>query len=138
VPASSQFLIIVPNPAAAADWAYTVPAGYASGLILISASALLTCSATVANRQPALQCRSPNNTVLSAGINGALTASQLARYLFGMGLPALGAPVNSAVSPSTYPLPQGLYVPPGGTIQVVTAGLAAGDQWSDIVLGVAQ
>ncbi len=134
-------IVVVPKPAAAADWAYTIPTTYGSGVILISVSALFTTSGTVANRIPNLTLLngpSGAGTILSAGIAGALTATQSARYLWGMGLPALAAPVNSATTPSTFPVPQGIMVPPGGIIASITAAIAAGDQWSDIVLVLAQ
>lgn len=135
--ASSSQIIIVPRPAAGADWAYTVPAGY--GLLpffVICVSALLTDSGSAGNRQPTLQIldRPGGVPIGTFGINAALIVSQSARYVWGSGLPAAAAPVNSTSSPSTFPLPQGLIVPGGGVVQVVTTGLLAGDQWSDIVL----
>jgi hypothetical protein len=137
MPATTSAYLVVANPAAAADWAYTVsPTQFPNGLIIVSVSALLTCSATVANRIPMLNVSGGANRVGIFGINAALTASQVARYVFGSGLPAAAAPVNSASAPSTFPLPVGLFVPAGGSIATVTAAIASGDQWSDIVLGV--
>lgn len=132
--AASTQLIIVPRPAAGADWAYVVPAGF--GLYVVCVSALLVDSGSAGNRQPTLQLldRPGGVPIGSFGINSPLIVSQSARYVWGAGLPAAAAPVNSTTSPSTFPLPQGILVPGGGVIQVVTSGLLAGDQWSDIAL----
>jgi hypothetical protein len=133
--ASTQFVVVVANPASATDWSYTNTTG--NPLLLQTVSALFTASANVASRQPSLFISTPANRVGVFGVNATIVASQVARYVFGAGLPAAAAVVNSpgGVSPTTYPLPTTVYVPPNGQVFVVTAAIAAGDQWSDIVLG---
>jgi hypothetical protein len=133
--ASTQLVVVVANPATATDWSYTNNTG--NPLLLVTVSALFTASANVASRQPSLFISTPGNRVGVFGVNSTLTASQVARYVFGAGLPASAAVVNSpgGVSPTTYPIPWNLFVPVGGLVYVVTAAIAAGDQWSDIVLG---
>lgn len=123
--------IVTPgNPAAAADFAVPVPAGQI--WTVRSVTATLTASATVANRVPALQLLSPSAAIIARSpSDGNQTAGQTTIYTWAPGAPLSGAPPATVTSP----IPS-VALAPGSSINSITAGLSAGDQWSSIVLDV--
>lgn len=122
----------VANPAAAADWTYTVPAGVQQ--TLLSVRAVLTTSATVANRIPVLRITSPTGQIIAdVAALAAQTATTTVTYVW-----MAGAPSNNVNNVQQMALPTGLRLMPGSTIQVITSGLSAGDQWSAIVITTTQ
>lgn len=122
----------VANPAAGADWAYTVPAGVQQ--TLISVRAVLTTSATVANRFPVLRITSPTAQILAdVSALAAETATSTVTYVW-----MAGAPANNVNNVQQMALPTGLRLLPGSTIQTITSGIQAGDQWSAITITYTQ
>lgn len=122
----------VANPAAGADWTYTVPAGVQ--LTLISVRAVLTTSAAVANRVPLLRVTNPTaQIILDAGSPTTQAASLTYTYSWGAGAQSAASPPSIQIG-----IPQGLRVAAGATIQTVTAGIQAADQWSAITISSTQ
>lgn len=116
----------VANPAAGADWTYTVPAGLQQ--TLISVRAVLTTSAAVANRFPVLRITSPTGQILAdVSALAAETASSTVTYVW-----MAGAPANNVNNVQQMSLPSGLRLLGSSTIQTITSGIQAGDQWSAI------
>lgn len=117
------------NPAAGADWA----SAQGATRQLISVFAQLVTSATVANRLPALQVvDAAAHVVLKLPAAAVQAAGATETYVWGVSLP-----FSSANNQNLTPLPGGLVVANGWSIQTVTAALQAGDQWSAIVLAFA-
>lgn len=122
----------VSNPAAGADWTYTVPAGLQQ--TLISVRAVLTTSATVANRFPVLRITSPTGQILAdVSALAAQTAGTTITYVW-----MAGAPANNVNNVQQMALPSGLRLLGGSTIQTITSGIQAGDQWSAITITYTQ
>lgn len=121
----------VPQPAAGADWSFTIPGGSVMHVRAIRAA--LVTSAVVANRRPVLTITDGNDTVAEVSVASSFTATQTASqsWLINVGaqLAGLGGNGNYA------PLPD-LWLPAGSVVSVVTAGIDAGDQWSAIRLWV--
>lgn len=122
----------VANPAAGADWTYPVPAGVQQ--TLISVRAVLTTSAAVANRFPVLRITSPTGQILAdVSALAAQTASTTVTYVW-----MAGAPANNVNNVQQMTLPNGLRLLGGSTMQTITSGIAAGDQWSAITITYTQ
>ena len=119
----------VAQPAAGADWTWTVPSSTAYQIQSIRAQ--LVTSSTVAARQPLLKILDlSGNVVLEAPATGTQAASLTQDYDWTAGAPS--AAVSDGVVVTE--LPQGLILEAGWTVQTVTAALQAGDQWSLIVV----
>ena len=118
---------VVSNPAAGADWTFTVPAGQT--LALESVTALLTTSVTVANRVPTLVVKDNLGRIVAEVVSPNAQAASLAdEWVWAPGVVAAAGP------PIVTPIPPGLELAGGWTIGTVTAGLQVGDQWSAIVI----
>jgi hypothetical protein len=129
------FLRAVPiaNPAAGADWSAAVPTPYSWRLI--SASALLTTAAGGGNRTVRGLLQDGLLNILWQGCAQTVHAGGLAvQYSFG----CVGYSVPAVVTTGYVALPCGVNLPAGFRFGVSTAGLAAGDQWSNIYLLVEQ
>jgi hypothetical protein len=119
----------VANPAAGADWNFQTNAIERSRIIAIRAQ--LAASATVANRTPAIRVRDAAGDVMFiAGNNNNQVASATQGYSYGQGVP-LG---QSSATEFFAPLPDNLVIAGGQQIGSITAGIQAGDQWSNIWL----
>jgi hypothetical protein len=118
--------VAVGNPAAGADWTYTVPAGLRQRFI--GAVAQLTASAAVANRTVILVLDDGTNTLASATSPVPQTASQAIVYEAG------NWPYSQSVAGvSTYlTFPPGIVLMGGSRVRVSTVNLQAADQWSVI------
>jgi len=124
--------IVVPNPAAGADWTQTVPAG--TEWIIRSVTGILTNAVAVANRVATLEARDGAGVVLfQADINQTLVAGNVYNLSW---FP--GALVAAAANVDNGGMPQECRLPAGFVIRTVTAGLQAADQWSAIALLVEQ
>ena len=126
-----------PNPATGSDWTYTFPdfgSAYASGnsqLICVTAS--LATSAVVANRTPRILLQvGAGRVIFSAPLLPAQTASLTFSYSWYPGAPASAA--TGIVM--TAPIPPGLIPGAGLTLSTVTANIAAGDAWTNIVIAL--
>jgi hypothetical protein len=122
--------IQVANPAAGADWTFTEPAN--SRVRLQSLRALLTTSATAANRNIQLQITDGVNTVWIASAPASVLASTTQQFT------AVGtnSPTGVVTTIFAVVVPPALLLPGAWTIATVTANIQAGDQWSSIWLGV--
>jgi len=126
--------VTIGNPAAGTDWSQTVPTN--ARWELVAASALLTTSAVVANRQPRLIADDGATPVFEAASPVAITAGLAIRESWGAGA---GGPVSAdiltggAVSSG---LPNDLYLPAGFRVRSATGAIDVGDQWSAIRLYV--
>lgn len=118
--------VTVANPAAGSDWTYTVAAGTRERIVSVTAT--LTTSATVANRIPVITITQGGNIVYQASPTAAQTATTALTYLFTSGL----QPWTGAGGQIVVPLPPNLFLTGGNTISVTTTALQAGDQWSNI------
>lgn len=118
----------VSNPAAGADWTYTVPAG--ATYRLVSAFATLATSASVANRVPELIIDDGTHSLSGSLMASPQTAGVTDTYTWGSGLP-LSAALSAA---NTAPLPQSLTLAAGWRVRTSTSGIQAADQWSTIRL----
>lgn len=130
---SSAGTIQVPNPAAAADWSYTLT----QPTQIESVSALLTTSATVASRNPILQIKTASGLVIadlaigSTSVGAVIPASEAYMLTWGQGLAMAG---NSTVLIGTGPFPGPMTLPAGTVISTLTNSIQAGDQWSNIAI----
>ncbi len=120
----------VGNPAAGADWTYTVFTH--QRVKVIAVSALLTTAAAVANRAPRLIIDDGAVTLFEAPAAVAIPASQVVQHSWGAGA---GGPVtadNAAAISS--PIPNDLFLTGGMRVRTSTGLLQAADQWSNIRL----
>jgi hypothetical protein len=114
------------NPAAGADWSFTITAGGT----LQSVTARLVTSATAANRTPQLVVTDgAGHTVALSPAAPAQPASATATYQWSATSPSQAA-TGATV---TLPVPA-LTAAVGWTVATTTAGIQAGDQWSNIVI----
>lgn len=120
----------VTNPAAGADWTFTVP--NQSRMRVTSFNANFTASAAVANRQVTVSVDDGANIYWQHDVAVNITAGQ-AGSIFGTGTNATtGAnPLLLSVV-----LPPNLNLPAGHRIRSNTVNIQAGDQWSAIWFGV--
>jgi hypothetical protein len=122
----------VTNPGNGLDWALNVIGG--ERWKVRSFNATLTTSATVANRQPQVKINDLGNNLFFGNPSGNIPASTVAQVT-GSAAPQFAATVTTDIM---VPIPPDLYLTgtPGAlmTIGVVTAGLQAGDAWSNIRL----
>lgn len=118
------------QPAAGADWTYTIPdAGAVYELVAIRAR--FVTSAVVANRAVAVIVKDAAGTeVFREGLDTAVTASLTTIWTFTSeaGTSAGGVATVKAVALG---IPEGPYLP-RWTISTVTTAIDVGDQWSQI------
>lgn len=125
------------NPAAGANFTTTVPVG--ETWIVMSVSGLLTTSAAVANRIAILTLNNAAAAVIGNSLTpAAQTATQAVRYTYSatFGQPVSGgANLEAAFTTVARLLPlRTAAVPAGGSVASTVTALAAGDQWSDVVI----
>lgn len=122
----------VANPAAGADWTYTVPAGVTQSLI--SVRAVLTTGATAPTAPVILRITSPTGQIIADVAALSTQATGVAvTYMW-----SAGAQSTSSTNFQQMSLPTGLRLLPGSTIQTITAGIVATDQWSAITITYTQ
>lgn len=125
--------VIIPSPAAGADFVQAVPAGEIWELL--SASYRLTTSAVVANRRSSLRVRDPNGRLIDQDDAAAVQAASLAvDYVYDL---LAAPPVSQVVQSMPLPAPF-IPLPPGFVIGSVSQLLDVGDQYSNITLMVRQ
>ena len=123
--------VLVPVPAAGADWIVTPPAGATWELLHVKA--ILATSAVAANRSPVLRIRDNAGLDLDAYPAAAVVpASSAIEQGWESGL---GTPATVILNVATMSEPPPL-VPLGGSLRVLTGNLDVADQWSAIVLTV--
>lgn len=122
----------VANPAAGADWSYTVPAGISE--TLISVRAVLTTGGAALTAPVILRISSPTGQIiLDAAALSAQGAGATVTYVW-----SAGAQSTSSANFQQMSLPTGLRLMPGSTIQTISAGIVAADQWSAITISYTQ
>lgn len=120
----------VANPAAGADWTYTVPAS--SRNRIVSLSATLTAAAAVANRFVSLIIDDGANVVAVIPSGITLVATIVNTYTFADSVPQTAAfDLKSAA-----PLPSNIILPPAYRVRVTTTNIQAADQWTNIWLHI--
>jgi hypothetical protein len=129
--AQNQQSILIPQPGAGASAVYTNNTGQPQNLV--SASATFTTSATVANRFAQLTIFDASGNILALLHDAtAIVASSTLTFSAYQG----ASQQNSASGTFTGPLPQGLAIPPGGSVSFNANGIQTGDQWSNAVVVV--
>lgn len=129
-PPSGTSSVVVANPAAGAEWLYTVPAGVPA--ILSSVHFIFTTSAAVADRVPHLVVDDGTNTLVQKTHYTAQAASQAGEYNFAHFGGDDAAPVGYVVFPSFPPTA----VKAGYRIGTLTTAIDAADQYSAITLAL--
>jgi hypothetical protein len=122
--------VSVANPAAGADWTYTLPTGYYYRLL--AGSMTFTTSATVANRLVMPEIRDAGGAVLWRGMSqGAIAASSSGRHSWTQ----VGVPhaIQATGSAQTVALPD-FWIPGGYVLRPLTLAIDAADQYSTIEL----
>jgi hypothetical protein len=119
---------IVANPAAGADWIYTV--GTLRRQAVRSFNALFTAAAAVANRQVELIIDDGANIMwrTSAPVN--ITANQVVN-VSGTGT---NAPTGIITTDISVVIPPGLVMPQNWRLRALTTAIQAADQWSAIAI----
>ncbi len=120
--------IVVPNPAAGADWVQTVPAG--QRWRVMTGNFTLTTSAVVANRFPAIIFDDGVNQFYATAWDNAIAANTAPRISLG---PQRYVALNDGNSQSMAYIGN-LVIPAGARVRSVTTSMQAGDQWSAITL----
>lgn len=119
------------KPAVGADFSF-IPAG-TDRVRLLTVSALLTTSATVGSRRPALAFSDQSAGVFwSADVIQPQAASLAVRYSWARGV---GVQVATAIVTGervALQLPD-LWLQPQDTVEAITLGLDVADQWTNIV-----
>jgi len=125
----SLFDVAIANPAAGAEWSYTVPDR--TRLRLLYGRAFLTTSATAASRVPELKITSSAGILWLTYQGYGPSASQTWPVAI---MPNLSFSDPIAPRPQDYAIPNDCYLAAGDVIESITTAIQAGDQWSQIVL----
>jgi hypothetical protein len=120
--------VLVGNPAAGADFLFTVPAS--TRMRITSLDAVFTTSAAVANRNPSLIIDDGANVLaeINVGINQAASLTQ--EYTWGDSLPLTALFNNNVMAP----LPSQIVLPANFRVRSETTLIDVADQWSSIAL----
>lgn len=124
--------IKVANPAAGADFVFTVEGGRIWQPVAVRA--LLTTSAAVANRVVNLNVTDGNDTLATLPNQGPQVASQVDAYTWADGYDLAGGSIAAVGSVATGLPP--LALPAGYTLRGSTLALDVADQWSACTLFV--
>lgn len=121
--------VVLPNPAAGAEWSTVVPAGVVWELL--TARVQLTTSAVVANRSPRIRAQDPDglNTVEYGGATTA-AAAQVNTYNWSSGYGATNTNISLHAPLSSPPAP----IFGGWTVKSITGNIDAGDQYATPIL----
>jgi hypothetical protein len=123
----------VSNPAAGAEWTFTVPA--ATTYTLKSVFYQLVTSSAAATRISLLKITDGTNTLFQGDVSVSQTASLTKKYAGGSGITdPLGASSNFPV----VALPVDMVLGPGWKVGTATTAIDLGDQYSAISLGLIQ
>lgn len=124
-------VITVANPAAGAEFLYTIPA--LRTVILLQAYWVLTCDANVANRVPSIVLTDGTDTIWHNHTATPVTAGQVALIGHSAGIMGWESP-NAGGSINLGPLPLPCFLNPGFTIGSDNDSIQVGDQISAIRL----
>ena len=121
-------VITFADPAAGAEFSYTVPAGERFEIIALRIR--LTTAVAVANRAVHLRFRDASANVIYGSVSNVnQTASFIGEYNFGSGLGTVGE-LSTQEFEAYGPMPKGFIMLPGWTIVTVTSNIQAADQWN--------
>lgn len=124
-----QTPVYLPDPAAGAQWSYTVDGRYYERIVAVSVK--LVTSAVAANRFPLLTFADANGTAVTAvPLGSAVAASSTINSYLTAGAP--GFDLGPAGGQFGY-IPD-LLLPPGWSLRSSVAGMDAADQFSGVVL----
>lgn len=124
-----QERILVPQPAAGAQWKYTADGRFFERVIAIAFT--FATSAVVATRFPLVQLVDNNNVVVTGVTAGnAVVASSIVNPNLWVGAPQLA----TGASGGTFGYMPDILIPPGWSWQSNTFAMDAGDQFSGIVV----
>lgn len=122
---------ITPTTTTGQNWSVTATSN--QRLEIVAVQATLTTSAVVANRQMSLVWfDQPGASICRFPVGAPAVASSVVSYYFYVGA-SLAAPFSSWI---TAPIPNGLMLDPGMSLQTRVQSLDAGDSWSFCSLGV--
>jgi len=121
----------IANPAAGADFTITVPTG--ARWELVSASALFTTAAAVANRHTLLVVDDGANIVYESAQTTAQIASLAIQHSWGQ---AIAASTDAGGLSDVNPLPARIALVGGWRVRSSTGNIQAADQWSAIFISV--
>ncbi len=116
------------QPAVGNDWSWVGPSDRPFKVDAIRA--VFTTSATVANRVPHLQIVSRNGEILVDNPVAVNTAAGLSVRLVG----AAGEPWFNNFDGNQQVVIPTMWLPPASIVRTLTTALAAGDQWSAVVV----
>lgn len=116
------------NPAAGADWTYTVPVSRRQRIQSLSST--LVTSAAAANRDVQLIVDDGVNVVWQMSAPAAVVAATTQVF----SATGTNLPTGIITTTTTLVLPPGLVLQNGHRIRTATTGIQAGDQWSNIFL----
>jgi len=122
--------IQVANPAAGADWTFTLPPQ--QRLRVDSFNAVFTASAAVANRLVQVIVDDGVNTVWTDDLPAAITASQV----INVSVTQTSIPTGAVTTVLHAVIPPGVILPGNWRLRTSTAAIQAADQWSAIWLNV--
>ena len=121
----------VQEPAAGANWSFTPSESDRSRLVLVTAK--LTTSAVEGERSPGIRLADQNGVHLwGVGLEHEQGAGSIVRYSFARGTQSSAYTKVVSGREVTLPLPD-VVLEPGDSIHGEVDGIAAGDQWSEIV-----
>jgi len=121
--------VSVPNPMAGVEWVATVPTRQRWEITGINC--VLTASATVANRRPAIRFMAGGKVYTLIPTLADITAGQAVKLKYFLGAISINDQTGLI---QTMPLPYKMTFGSGATITSITTNLQADDQYSDIVL----
>lgn len=122
-----RLTIVVPNPAAGADWSVQVPGGEEWEVLGLAAT--LTASAAVASRSPDLRVRGADGAWLRLHPGQVCNANEVGNFALVLGGPTAAI---ANVDSRHWGGPSRLLVPRGQVIEAVTGAIQAADQWSAV------
>jgi hypothetical protein len=123
-------IVELANPAVATDW--TLKADGGAWWRVISVAARLVADANVANRRATFFADNQTRNWWVSHTSNVVTNGQTVDYCG-----HTSAAMSDGTGVFTFPLPaNGLLLPPGHRLRVVTTNIQAGDQWSSITAQV--
>lgn len=122
----------VANPAAGAEWTYTVGAGLSYQLETVRFQ--LVTSATVATRSARIRITDGTNELFKSDVNATQAASLTQQYYGGAGL----APFTASPTVFMVQIPVGMVLGGGWTVGSNSLNLQVADQYSGIFLSFTQ
>lgn len=125
--------VLVPNPAAGADFRIVVPGDQTWRVLAVQATLLTT--AVVGARVPVLGVTDGNATVLRVSTAVTQPASNSTGYCW---IPGVGTTTGAGFGVENIPLPLSLTLGAGQTLTCVTINLDVGDQWSAVTAWIEQ